>query len=130
MDKNKVKSQIHSSMHNNIKKKKFVAAVDVLIDLGILSIKDYENWRYGKVEYLERLCRTNLKKLNEIIKEMRSYANKNNLKSSFTYYSGGGKNKNQKLRFSKSNSDHIEKIYSTHYVDCCGNTPDLRDKMK
>jgi hypothetical protein len=103
-------------MYHNVKRKKFVAPVDVLMDLDILSEKDYENWRNGRVDYLERLCRVNLKKLNCILKEMRSYANKNNLKPSWTYYHGWGKNKKQKLRFSKSNNEHIEKLYATHYL--------------
>lgn len=103
-------------MYYNVKKKKFVAPIDVLMDLNILSKKDYENWRNGKIEYLERVCKVNLKKLNNILKEMRHYANKNNLKPSWTYYHRWGKNKKQKLRFSKSNNEHMENIYSTHYV--------------
>lgn len=103
-------------MYYNVEKKKFVAPVDVLMDLNILSKKDYEGWRNGKIEYLEKVCKVNLKKLNGILTEMRNYANENNLKSSWTYYHRWGKNKKQKLRFSKSNNEHMENFYATHYV--------------
>lgn len=116
VDKKNIKGQIHSFMYHNVKKKKFVAPIDVLMDLEILSKKDYKNWRNGKVDYLERVCRVNLKKLNDILKEMRSFANRNNLKPSWAYYHGWGKNKKQKLRFSKSNNEQVEIMYATHYV--------------
>jgi len=51
-----------------------------------------------------------------IMKEIRTYAAKNNLKPSWTHYHQWGKNKNQKLQFSKSNDDKIEQNYATHYV--------------
>ena len=38
----------------------YAAPVDVLMDIGVLSKQDYENWRFGKVPYLERVCKINL----------------------------------------------------------------------
>ena len=50
----------------------YISPVDVLIKMDILSVKDYENWRFGRVPYLERVCKTNLNKLSLIIKEIRN----------------------------------------------------------
>jgi hypothetical protein len=117
MDKHNITGQIHNSMHQNIKKKGYVAPVDVLMDIGVLSKKDYEDWRFGKVDYLERVCRTNLRMLSDIMKKVRAYATKNQLKPSWTCYHQWGKNKDRRLRFSKSKDEKIEKHYATHFID-------------
>jgi len=100
-------------------------AVDVLMDLEILSKVNYERWRNGQVPYLEKVCNINLKKLSTILHEMRDYAKKGNLKPSPCVYkkwavkkkNGQGKKPVIKLRFSKSGSEDIEKWYTTHFVD-------------
>ena len=78
--------KVHSSMYHQLKRKGYATAVDVLIDLEILSKTDYELWRNGKVLYLEKVCKVNLKKLSTILHEMRVYAKKGNLKPSFCVY--------------------------------------------
>ncbi len=95
----------------------FISPVNLFMEIGILSKKDYEDWRMGRVPYLESVCRTNLKKLTTAMKELRKYAVENNLKPSKTVYKKWGKGKKVQLRFSKSNKHKIEEAYSTHYVD-------------
>ncbi len=117
--------KVHSSMYHQLKKRGYATAVDVLMDLGILSKVNYELWRNGQVPYLEKVCKINLKKLSTILHEMRVYAKKGNLKSSFCVYKrwavkkkdGQGRKPVIKLRFSKNGSDDIEKWYATHFVD-------------
>ncbi len=117
MNKKNIKGQIHNAMYQNIRKKGYVAPVDVLMDIGVLSKQDYENWRFGKVTFLEKVCKGNLRKLSQILREMRLYSVQNNLKPSWTFYHRWGKNKSRKLRFSKSNDEKIEYHYATHFVD-------------
>ena len=75
------------------------------------------------MRYLEAVCTCNLKKLSFIMKQIRSYAKKSNLKPSFCYYKRWGVKKKHghkpviPLRFSKSGNPEIEKAYATHYVD-------------
>ena len=117
--------KVHSSMYQQLKKRGYATAVNVLMDLGILSKTDYELWRNGKVLYLEKVCKVNLKKLSTILHEMRVYAKNGNLKPSFCVYkrwavkkkNGQGKKPVIKLRFSKSGSEDIEKQYAIHFVD-------------
>lgn len=117
--------KIHSSMYQQLKKRGYATPVDVLMDLEILSKKDYELWRNGKIPYLEKTCNINLKKLSMILHEMRVYAKKSDLNPSYTVYKKWAvKKRNEqgrkpviKLRFSKSGSDDIEKWYATHFVD-------------
>ncbi|MCH1939222.1 hypothetical protein [Holdemania massiliensis] len=70
------------------------------------------------MDYLERVCNTNLSKLSLILHEIRVYARKNQLKPSVSdYKQWGNKNKKISLRFSKYGNPEIEKQYSTLYVD-------------
>lgn len=89
------------------------------------SQKKYENWRFGRVTYLESVCTVNLRTLSTILHQMRVYAKKTGLKPSFCYYKqwgtkkrdGQGKKKIIPLRFSKSGNLDVEKWYATHFVD-------------
>lgn len=112
-----MKEKVHQAMDQHLQKSGHVAPVDVLMDLGILSKKDYEDWRFGRVIFLEKVCRANLSKLSDIMKEIRSYAATNHLIPSWSAYQQWGKAKHQPLRFSKSNDPSIERHYATHFVD-------------
>jgi len=114
--------KVHSAMYFLIKDKGVTSPAEVLISIGALSKDDFERWRFGKVDYLERVCKINLRKLSFVNHEIRAYARKHDLKPSWTYYKKWGTNKNSnsgnavKLRFSKNGDDNIEKLYATHYV--------------
>lgn len=117
--------KVHSAMYHQCQKRGYAAPVDVLMEIGVLPKKKYEEWRFGQVEYLERVCTVNLRKLSFIMHQMRVYAQKSGLKSSFCYYKRWGvKKKNGQghkpmipLRFSKSGDAEIERWYATHFVD-------------
>ncbi len=80
------------------------------MDIGVLSKKKYEEWRFGRVFYLESVCIVNLRKVSFIMHQMRVYAQKMGLKPSFCYYKqwgvkkkiGQGHKSVLPLRFSKS----------------------------
>lgn len=117
--------KIHSSMYYQWQKRGYAAPVDVLLEIGVLPKQKYEDWRHGRVDYLERVCTVNLRKLSFIMHQARVYAQKNNLKPSATVYkqwavkkqSGQGHTPVIRLRFSKSGDSDIEKAYATHFVD-------------
>ena len=103
----------------------FVAPVDVLMDIGVLQKDKYEDWRFGRISYLERVCTINLHKLSTVRHQMRVYAQKAGLKPSFCYYKqwgtkkkgGQGRKPVIPLRFSKSGNPDVERWYTTHFVD-------------
>lgn len=101
----------------HINAKGFVCMIDLLLGLDYLSKKDLEAWRFGKIEYLEKVCMVNLSKITRIYKMLKSSATELKLSPSFTGYSKFGKGIPQKLRFSKSGDKQIEDNYSTHYID-------------
>ncbi|MDD4018871.1 MAG: hypothetical protein PHV28_13115 [Kiritimatiellae bacterium] len=109
--------KIQNAVYQNIQRKGFVAPVDVLMDIGVLEKNDYEAWRQGRVPYLEKVCRVNLHKLSDIMRALRICAAKGALKPSRTFYHPYGKDRKNKLRFSKSGNEQIEAAYATHFVD-------------
>lgn len=117
MNNNEIDKEVKRLVHQNRYEKGFVCAVDVLMQLDYLTKKDYEDWRFGRVDYLEKVCNVNLSKLTLINKLIRKYSNELNLKSSWTGYNKYGKGVKHRLRFSKSGNKNIEDIYATHYID-------------
>ncbi len=112
-----LEKEVKRLVHLNRYEKGYVCAVDILMQLGCLSKKSYEDWRFGRVDYLEKVCSINLSKLTTINKLLRKHSTELNLKSSFTGYNQFGKGVKRRLRFSKSGDKTIEDRYSTHYID-------------
>ena len=100
-----------------IEEKGYLTSIDVLLKLDYLSEKDYENWRFGKIDYLEKVCGANLKKLSTINKTIKEISGHWNLKKSWTAYNKYGKGKKIRLKFSKSGNEQIEEAYATHYIN-------------
>lgn len=118
----KLMGAVHSAMYHQCQRRGYAAPVDVLMDIEALPKKKYEDWRFGRVPYLESVCTINLRKLSFVMHQMRAYAQKSGLKPSFCYYrQWAGKKKSGQghipLRFSKSGAPDIEKWYATHFVD-------------
>jgi hypothetical protein len=112
-----LKHKVHSAASSILQEKIYISPVDMLMRIGVLSAKDYENWWFGRVLYLEKVCKTNLRKLSFIMKELRAYAQQNHLRPSWTAYNQWGvKGRKIRLRFSKSGDSGIEEGYATHYV--------------
>ncbi len=117
--------RVRSAMFLQCRKRGYAAPVDVLMDIGVLPKNKYEDWRFGRVPYLESVCTVNLHKLSFIMHQIRAYAKSRDLKPSFTCYKQWGTKKKNgqghrsviQLRFSKSKNPEIEKWYATHFVD-------------
>ena len=105
-------SKIHDAMHRQIQTRGYAAPVDVLMDIGVLDRRKYDDWRAGRVPYLEAVCTANLHKLSEMMKKIRGYAVRTGLKPSVSSY----KHKGKSLQFSKTGNPKIEEAYATHYV--------------
>jgi len=94
----------------------FVTPIEVFISMGLLERRDVENWRAGRIAYLEQVVGCNLSKASRILRILRFHAHDLNLKPSMTVYkrkTAGGK---IPLRFSKSGEKNLEEAYSRHFV--------------
>ena len=125
MNDKEIIGKVHSSMYHQCQKRGYATPVDVLMEIGVLPRQKYEDWRYGRISYLESACTVNLRKLSRIMHELRVYAQKSSLNPSFCYYkqwavkkpTGQGHKPVIPLRFSKSGQAEIEKWYATHFLD-------------
>lgn len=116
--------KIHLSMNQQCKERGYATPVDVLMQLDILTKSNYEQWRLGKIPFLESVCTVNLHKLSFALHQMRVYAQSQGLKPSFCYYkqwavkkkNGQGRAPVIPLRFSKYDKPEVERGYATHFV--------------
>ncbi len=93
-----------------------MSAVDVLLHTGMLERTDYDNWRKGRVPYLEKVVHGSLGKVSTVVRAMRAACRECGLKESWTDYRKWGKGPKLPLRFSKSGAAEIERAYATHFV--------------
>jgi hypothetical protein len=93
----------------------YVSPVDVLVGIGWLDPGAVKRWRQGQVDYLERVVQTNLSRISEAMKLFRSWATAKGLIPSETSYVARTPSR-QTLRFSKSGSPTIERLYRTHWL--------------
>lgn len=95
---------------------KVVAPVEVLVGMGMLSREHVDAWRFGRVDYLERVIRGNLTRLSRLLRILRLHAHDLNLAPSLTVYMRWGKGPRQRLRFTKTGDPKVEEAYSRHFV--------------
>jgi hypothetical protein len=93
-----------------------VTPVDVLIGMGLLEPERLEDWRFGRVPYLEKVVRCNLTRLSRVLRILRFHANDLNLVPSTAAYMRWGKGPKQRLRFTKTSNRRLEEAYSRHFV--------------
>lgn len=53
-------------MYHQCRSRGYATVVDVLMDIGVLQKDKYEDWRFGRIPYLERVCMVNLGKLSTV----------------------------------------------------------------
>ena len=95
---------------------KVVTPVDVLVKMAILAPKDLEDWRFGRVPYLERVIRGSLSRLSRLLRILGFHCHDLNLVPSHTAYVKWGKGPRVPLRFTKTGEERLEKIYARHFV--------------
>ncbi|MDP2999703.1 MAG: DUF2293 domain-containing protein [Bryobacterales bacterium] len=94
----------------------YVSAIDVLCGMEMLAPASVDAWRRGRVDFLERVMRGNLRKITAAMTTFRRWAREKGLRPSETRYVRRTRGGTVDLRFSKSGDPAIEKNYRTHYV--------------
>jgi hypothetical protein len=95
----------------------FVTPIDVLVGLGWLQESRVEDWRRGRVAYLEKVTFANLSKISRAMRVFRRWAERRGLKPRESGYVRRTRSHHRRpLRFSKSGAPAIERAYRTHWV--------------
>ncbi len=97
--KDKYYPKVTDAVRKLLKRESFVSAVDVLIEMGYLTRADLEDWRFGRVPYLERVIKLGLGKIQRILHILRIHAKDRGLRPSETAYKKWGKGPKHVLRF-------------------------------
>ena len=117
MNRKELTKKIEQHCNALLYEKGFICSLDLFIALNYLSLDQLNDWRLGKIEYLEKVCNANLTKLSFVNGIMRVFAEKRNLRPSVTAYYKHGKGHKSKLIFSKSRDERIETHYATHFLN-------------
>jgi len=117
---NYTKDQLYPSVARAIaeilKRSSYVSPIEVLLQMERITKQQFEDWRFGRISYLERVTVGGLGKMNRILRIIELHCRKLNLKPSQTAYHKWGKGgKRIVLRFSKSGEHNLEAAYSRHY---------------
>lgn len=63
-----------------------VAPVELMVEMGVLERKQLEEWRLGRIPYLERAIKGSLPRLSRLLRVLRFHAHDLNLVPSVTVY--------------------------------------------
>jgi hypothetical protein len=107
-----------------LSERKFVTAIDVLVGLGWLEPRRVDEWRQGRVDYLERVTIASLGKISTAMLCFRRWAQARGLNPSETEYLARTRDR-RRLRFSKTGDPGIELAYRTHWV-----SPELSERKR
>jgi hypothetical protein len=114
--KNKYYNRIVSTVERLMEKPSYIAPVQIMMEMGLLHKKDCDDWRMGRIPYLEKVINTNLSKISLILRILRFHVHDLNMTPSKTVYHQFGKGRKRILRFTKYNDKKLEEIYSTHFI--------------
>jgi hypothetical protein len=124
-NQSKLESRVHRAAEAALSRQKYVSAIDVLCGMGLLTSAHVDDWRKGRVDFLERVIQGNLKKISSSMAIFRRWATEKGLKPSETGYVRHTRGGPLALQFTKSGNPGIEKSYRTHYV-----SPELSEKKQ
>ncbi|TFE24719.1 hypothetical protein [Cohnella luojiensis] len=116
MNRQELHIKVRSAVHQLIHEKGYASPLDLFVKMGKISSKLVEEWRFGRVPYLERVLHGNLAQFSFIMAKLRETAREMDLKESYTVYLKWGKGPKCQLRFSKSGDTDVERNYSTHFI--------------
>jgi hypothetical protein len=116
LNRQELRKKVRNTVHLLIHEKGHASPLDLFLKMEKISPKLVEEWRFGRVPYLERVLNGNLGQISFIMAKFRETAREMGLKESYTAYMRWGKGLKHPLRFSKSGDANVERYYSTHYV--------------
>ena len=95
--------------------RKLVTAIDVLVGLRWLPPGRVEEWRQGRLDYLERALTVSPDKLATAMQLFHDWAQRRGLQKGETAYIARTRDR-RSLRFSESGDPDLERSYRTHWI--------------
>ena len=111
----RLESRVVATAEAALAERQVVTAIDVLLGIQWLQPGQIEDWRRGRLPYLEAAVAANLHKISAAMKLFRGWGQRRGLAPSETAYVSRTGDR-RPLRFSKSGEEAIERAYRTHWV--------------
>lgn len=118
----RLQQRVIQAAEDALYKQQYVSAIDIFIGMNLLQPIQVEDWRKGRIPYLERVIQGSLNKITFYMQCFRTWAKERGLKPSLTVYLSKTRGVKKDLRFSISGDLGIEQFYRTHYM-----SPDLAE---
>ena len=109
-------ARIVKATEDLLQERGFVAPVELFIRMDLLSAKSVDDWRRGRIPYLERVISCNLSKASRILRILRMHAHDLDLRPLPTVYKRWTKGPRTVLRFSKTGDRDVEDAYARHFL--------------
>lgn len=103
-------ARIVKATEDLLRERGFVAPVELLIRMELLSPESVEDWRRGRIPYLERVICCNLSKASRILRILRMHAHDLDLKPLLTVYKRWTRGPRTLLRFSKTGTVRSKRL--------------------
>jgi len=116
-------THIHATVDRVLLEQGDYNPLELLIETGRITYKDYEAWRCGEIDVLEDVLLGNQERILDLLKAAADWAQKLALKPVTKTYQGWGKHADQRLRL--SHHPQIVKLLSVHYQRRQGASPQL-----
>ncbi|HEY3328699.1 MAG TPA: hypothetical protein VGK19_01650 [Capsulimonadaceae bacterium] len=94
-----------------------ISPIDLFVKMGKLKPKQVEDWRFGRIAFLEAAVEGSLPEIGRILRKLAELGANAGLKQSRTVYMRWGKGSKGQLRFSKTGDINVEAAWSTHYMN-------------
>ena len=109
-------ARIVKATEDLLREKGFVAPIELFIRMDLLSPASVEDWRRGRIPYLERAIECNLSKAARILRILRMHAHDLDLRPVSTVYKRWTKGPRMLLQFSKTDDRAVEEAYARHFL--------------
>lgn len=114
-NRQELEARVIRAAETALSRKQFVSAIDVFCGMDRLSAKQVDDWRKGRIDFLERVIQGNMRKISLSMAIFRRWARDKKLQPRETGYVRRTRSGRIPLQFSKSGDPQIEKSYRTHY---------------
>jgi hypothetical protein len=98
-----------------LSRQQYVSAIDVLCGMGLLAATHVDDWRKGRIDFLERVMRGSFWKITSSLSIFRDWAHEKGLHPSETEYVRTTRAGTTRLQFTQAADPDAEKTYRTHY---------------
>lgn len=120
----KLEERVARAAEAALAERRYVTAIDVLVGVGWLQQRRVDEWRQGRVDYLEHVIEVGPDNLSAALSMFRRWAQDRGLTPSETDYVARSSAR-RSLRFSGSGDPSVERGYRTHWV-----SPELSERQR